>query len=128
MPWETIDEFEQARDDLDAFRKTLGRVIKTAQDYHDLQEWVAGQEARRAVNARSDGKLTPLPRAVALAALHGTCGVTNKADNYDDLAATISQLTGKPISRMDLKNLKHRGGDPNKLAGGITYLLPADAT
>ena len=138
VPWATIDEFEDARDNLDAFRKTQRRVIKTAQDYHDMLAWAAGQASRRAVNARSSGKMAPLARAIALAAMHGVYGVTriggaagrgtNATPTYDDLAATLGRLTGVPVTKTDIKHVKHRGGDPGKLAGGVAYLTSADMT
>ena len=98
--------------------------------------WAAGQASRRAVNARSSGKLPPLARAVALAAMHGVYGVTriggaagrgtNATPTYDDLAATLGRLTGVPVTKTDIKHVKHRGGDPEKLAGGVAYLTSAD--
>jgi hypothetical protein len=136
VPWATIDEFEDARDNLDAFRKTQRRVIKTAQNYFDMLAWGAGQASRRAVNSRSSNKLPTLARAVALAALHGAFGVmpvggaaghgTNAAATYDVLALALSRLTGTPVTKMDLKNLKQQGGDPEKLATGIAYLTSND--
>src|SRR4029077_18642583 len=112
------------------------RVIKTAQDYFDMLAWGAGQASRRAVNSRSSNKLPTLARAVDLAALHGAFGVlpvggaaghgANAAPTYDVLASALSRLSGTPVTKMDLKNLKQRGGDPEKLATGIAYLTSND--
>jgi hypothetical protein len=136
VPWSTIGEFEDARDVLDAFRKALRRVIRTKQDYIDMQTRGAGQTSRRAVNARAHGKLPPLARAVVLAALHGACGVSRIGGNagrgtratptYDAFASTLSRLTGIPITNTDIKHVKHRGGDPEKLRGCIAHFTSAD--
>jgi hypothetical protein len=136
VPWSTIDEFEDARDVLDAFRKAKRRIIRTKQDYVDMQTWGAGQSSRRAINARTHGKLPPLARATALAALHGAYGVsriggdagrgTSAAPTYDALASTLSRLTGIPITTTDIKHLKQRGGGPEKLRGGVAHLTSAD--
>ena len=34
----------------------------------------------------------------------------------------LSCLTGVTVTKMDLKNLKHRGGGPEKLQGAVAYL------
>ena len=39
VPWRTIDEFEQARDLLDEWKKSQRRVLKTKQDYDDMIAW-----------------------------------------------------------------------------------------
>jgi hypothetical protein len=136
FPWGTIDEFEYARDHLDAFRKTQSRVIKTARDYLDMLAWAAGQASRRAVNARASSKLPPLARAVALAAMYGVCGVSrikgaagrgaNVAPTYADFASALSRLTGITITKTDIKHVKHRGVGPEKLAGSVSYLTADD--
>jgi hypothetical protein len=136
VPWANIDAFEDARDDLDAFRKTQSRVIKTARDYLDMLASAAGQSSRRAVNARASGKLPPLARAVALATMHGVCGVSriagaagrraNAGPTYADLASALGRLTGIRITKTDIKHAKHRGVGPEKLAGSVAYLMAED--
>jgi DNA polymerase type B, organellar and viral len=124
-PWATIDEFEQARDHLKKFRES--RVIKTAQDYFDFENWRASLASRRAVNARSGGKLPTLARAVAIAALHGACGVKRIGDRGTDaLAATLSHLTGTTVTKTNVKDIRRRGVGPEKLAGSVNHLTQGD--
>jgi hypothetical protein len=40
-PWNTLDEFERARDGLEAWKRSQRRVLKTAVDHSDMIDWVA---------------------------------------------------------------------------------------
>ena len=74
VPWDTIIDFEDARDDLDLWRGSQRRVIKTAQDYHDMRTWAAARGSRKAIGTTAQSLLPPLARAVTLAAIYGTLG------------------------------------------------------
>ena len=39
VPWRSIDEFEQARDLLEDWKRSQRRVLKTKQDYDDMIAW-----------------------------------------------------------------------------------------
>ena len=43
VPWRTIDEFEQARDLLEDWKRSQRRVLKTKQDYDDMIAWGAAR-------------------------------------------------------------------------------------
>jgi hypothetical protein len=40
VPWPTIDEFEQARDLLEDWKRSQRRVLKTKHDHDDMMAWV----------------------------------------------------------------------------------------
>ena len=42
VPWRTVEEFEEARDGLENWRKSQRRVLKTASDYHAMTAWTSG--------------------------------------------------------------------------------------
>ena len=52
VPWHTIDEFEQARDLLEDWKRSQRRVLKTKQDYDDMIAWGASRERRRKTGPR----------------------------------------------------------------------------
>jgi hypothetical protein len=124
VPWTTIDEFEDARDKLDQWRWSQRRVIKTAQDYHDMQAWNAGRSSRKAVGTTAQNRLPPLARAVMLAAIYGTVGVQPLP--YANIALVLSALCRVPVAVTTVKNAKRRGVKPDKLEHSIAYLTAAD--
>jgi hypothetical protein len=63
-PWRSIDEFERARDLLDAWKQCQKRVLKTKQDYDDMSEWGRLRASRRRIGIRADNKLSPAAMAV----------------------------------------------------------------
>jgi hypothetical protein len=124
IPWTTIDEFEDARDGLDLWRRSQRRVIKTAQDYHDMLEWIAGHGSRKAVGTTAQNRLPPLARAVTLAAIYGMFGV--QPLSYASIASVLTALCRVPVTVTTVKNAKRRGGEPDKLERSIAFLTVAD--
>ena len=63
-PWRSIDEFEQARDLLEDWKRSQRRVLKTRQDFDDMIAWGAMRASRRRTGTRSHNKLSPVASAV----------------------------------------------------------------
>ena len=47
VPWRSIDEFEQARNLLEDWKRSQRRVLKTKQDFDDMIAWGAMRASRR---------------------------------------------------------------------------------
>jgi hypothetical protein len=124
VPWASIDEFEDARDDLDLWRWSQRRTIKTAQDYRDMQAWAACRSSRKAVGTTAQNRLPPLARAIILATIYGTFGVLPLP--YASIASVLSALCQVPVTVTTVKNAKRRGVGPEKLEHSIAYLTSAD--
>jgi hypothetical protein len=124
VPWNTIEEFEDARDGLDLWRWSQRCVIKTAQDYHDMLAWIAGSGSRKAVGTTAQNRLPPLARAVVLAAIYGALGV--QPSSYASIASVLTALCRVPVTVTTVKNAKRRGVVPDKLEHRISYLTSAD--
>ena len=54
VPWRTIDEFFQAREQFDLWRRSRRRVLRTAADHADFQAWALTQPAKRRVGSTGD--------------------------------------------------------------------------
>jgi hypothetical protein len=124
VPWATINEFEDARDGLDLWRVSQRHVIKTAQDYLDMQAWAASRGSRKAVGTTAQNSLPPLARAVMLATIYGTLGVQPLP--YASIASVLSALCQVPVTVTTVKNAKRRGVEPDKLERSIAFLTVAD--
>jgi hypothetical protein len=48
IPWDTVEDFEKARDDLEAWKHSQRRVLKTRSDYDAMISWAENASARRA--------------------------------------------------------------------------------
>ena len=53
-PWRTIEEFLEAREAFDLWRRSRRRVLKTTADHADFLRWSAMQPAKRQVGSRGD--------------------------------------------------------------------------
>jgi hypothetical protein len=123
-PWRTVEEFEDARDGLEDWRKSQRRVLKTSADYREAMAWIAGRGSRKRVGITTQNRLSPLPAAAMLVAVHGAFAV-EKAP-YKTIALVWTALSGVPISETNVKDAKRRGAGPNKLRESITDLSPED--
>ena len=56
-PWRSIDEFEQARNQLEDWKRSQRRVLKTKQDYDDMSAWGAARASRRKIGIQSNNAL-----------------------------------------------------------------------
>ena len=63
IPWDTVADFEKARDDLEAWKHSQRRVLKTRSDYEAMISWAENVNARRAAGVKSDNSLGPLTAA-----------------------------------------------------------------
>ena len=63
VPWRTIDEFEQARNLLEDWKRSQRRVLKTKQDYDDMMAWGAARASRRKTGTRGHNALSPVASA-----------------------------------------------------------------
>jgi hypothetical protein len=124
VPWDTIIDFEDARDNLDLWRGSQRRVIKTAQDYDDLLTWAAARGSRKAIRTTAQSLLPSLARAMTLAAIYGTLGV--RSSPYASIARVMSALCRVTITETTIKNAKRRGVGPDKLPHSIAFLTAAD--
>jgi hypothetical protein len=72
VPWRSIDEFEQARNLLDDWRKSQRRVLKTRQDYEDMCTWGAARDSRIKTGTNSNNALPPIAAAILKLMAHGS--------------------------------------------------------
>jgi hypothetical protein len=63
IPWDTVADFEKARDDLEAWKHSQRRVLKTRSDYDAMISWAENVSARRAAGVKSGNSLGPLTAA-----------------------------------------------------------------
>jgi hypothetical protein len=59
VPWETIADFERARDGLEAWKRSQRRVLKTSSDYNAMISWAESVSVRCAAGVKSDNSLNP---------------------------------------------------------------------
>jgi DNA polymerase type B, organellar and viral len=117
VPWQTIEEFESARDGLENWRKSQRRTLKTAADYHAMTNWTSGSASRRALGATGQNRLPPLALAALLATIHGAFRVSRPT--YKMVAQIWTALCGVPINETNVKDAKRRGGAPDALQGSV---------
>jgi hypothetical protein len=127
-PWRGIDEFEQARNLLEDWKRSQRRVLKTKQDYADMVAWGTMRANRRRIGTKSNNKLPTVAGAVLkVLAWRDTplsewfMTVTNAQK-----ASWMSALCGVQVSETDLKNAKRRGASLTELTGCITELMDDD--
>jgi hypothetical protein len=98
VPWRTIDEFEQARDLLEDWKRSQRRVLKTKQDYDDMIAWGAARRSRRKTGTRGHNSLSPVASAALKLLAHRTAGIASVLESpvYDlDDDAGDTQTTSK---------------------------------
>jgi len=128
VPWRSIDEFEQARDLLEDWKRSQRRVLKTKQDYEDMLAWGAAKGNRSKTGTRAHNKLAPIAAAVLKVLAHRNSGISEwfKLESYAQKAQLMSAICGVKITEMDVKNAKRRGTGPAELAGSIATLTDDD--
>jgi hypothetical protein len=126
VPWRTVEEFEEARDGLENWRKSQRRVLKTAADYDAMMAWTSEKASRRALGATAQNRLPPLALAAMQAAIHGALGVAMAP--YKTIAEVWTALCAVPIKEMNVKDAKRRGGSPEQLQGSIASFTLKDDT
>jgi hypothetical protein len=53
-PWRTVEEFYQAREQFDLWRRSRRRVLRTAADHDDFKAWVQMAPSKRRVGSKGD--------------------------------------------------------------------------
>ena len=137
VPWRTIDEFEQARDLLEDWKRSQRRVLKTKQDYDDMMAWGAARASRRKTGTRGHNALSPVASAVLKILAHRTSGIVTvlespiwrKAERPKFNARTarlMTALCGVKVTETNVKDAKRRGAGPDDLVDSIASLTDDD--
>jgi hypothetical protein len=124
IPWDTVEDFEKARDDLEAWKHSQRRVLKTCSDYNAMISWVDNIGERRAAGVKSDNWLGPLMAAFLRIVALGAFGVRSVTD--DDLGRVMTALCGIDVSRARISNARRRGRDSEKMRGSFGVIPPMD--
>ena len=127
-PWRSIDEFEQARDLLEGWKRSQRRVLKTRQDFDDMIAWGAMRASRRRAGTKSHNKLPTVAAAVlkVLAWREASISEWFQTLTHAQKATWMSAICGVKITETDVKNAKRRGTGAGELAGCITQLNDDD--
>ena len=115
MPWDTVADFEKARDDLEAWKHSQRRVLKTRSDYDAMISWAENVNARRAAGVKSGNSLGPLTAAFLRIVASSAFDVTPGPD--DELGRMMTALCGIDVSRSRISNARRRGRDPEEMRG-----------
>jgi hypothetical protein len=138
VPWCTIDEFEQARDLLEDWKRSQRRVLKTTQDNEDMMDWGAGRASRRKTGTRGHNALSPVASAVLKVLAHRTSGIVitilespiwRKAKRPKFNARTAKLMTALcqvKVTETHVKDTKRRGVGPTDLVDSIASLTDDD--
>jgi hypothetical protein len=113
IPWDTVADFEKARDDLEAWKHSQRRVLKTRSDYDAMISWAENVSARRAAGVKSGNSLGPLTAAFLRIVALGAFDVTPGTD--DELGRVMTALCGIDVSRSRISNARRRGRDPEEM-------------
>jgi hypothetical protein len=127
-PWRSIDEFEQARDLLEDWKRSQRRVLKTKQDHDDMIAWGRVRANRRRTGTKSHNKLPPVAAAVLKILAWRDTSVSEwfQTVTHAQKAVWMSAICGVKVTETDVKNAKRRGAEPERLAGCITELTDDD--
>ncbi len=128
VPWRNIDEFEQARNLLEEWKRSQRRVLKTKQDYDDMVEWGEMRMNRKRTGTHSNNKLSPVPAAVlkVLAWRDTPLSEWLRMETAAEKALWMSALCGVNVTESNVKDAKRRGAKPEDLADSITELSDED--
>ena len=123
-PWQAIEEFEEARDGLEAWKKSTRSVLKTVADYQAMTVWLEGADAHRAAGTKIGNRLGPLTSAVLKIAALGELGMRRVPDA--ELAAHMIKLCGVAVSTTKVWNARRRGKTAFEMLGTFTKVGEAD--
>ena len=123
-PWQTIEEFEEARDGLEAWKKSTRSVLKTVADYKAMTVWLEGADAHRAAGTKIGNRLGPLTSAVLKIAALGELGMRRVPDA--ELAAHMTKLCGVAVSTTKVWNARRRGKTASAMLGTFNKLGETD--
>jgi hypothetical protein len=106
-PWGSIEQFNEARDALEAWAKSKRRVLKTTKDWEDYREWRGISMRQKIVGSTAQSSLPPLVRSFMRAMTRGNL-TTEMIWPYERIASLVLE-TGYPCALTDLTNAKRRG-------------------
>jgi hypothetical protein len=136
-PWRNINEFERARDQLEGWKRSQRRVLKTKQDYDDMTNWAVERESRRRIGVRADNTLSPVAAATLKILAHrmeGSASVlagqlwhaVERPRLNARAAKLMATICGVKVTETQVKNARRRGAGPGELAGSIATLTDDD--
>ena len=128
VPWRSIDEFEQARDLLEDWKRSQRRVLKIRQDYEDMIAWGAMRTGRRRTGTKSHNKLPLMASVILKAMAWRDTPISDRfqTTTYAQKAAWMSAISGIKITVADVKNAKRRGAGFKDLAGCVSEFSDDD--
>jgi hypothetical protein len=118
-PWQTIEAFDDARDALEAWKKSRRRILKTASDLQDLQLWTTHRQGQKASGSTSQSNRPPLVNAFLRAMARGQLQSNWK---QREISEFLTQQ-GYPTSPDTVKQAKRRG---HLMLGEVTELTEAE--
>jgi hypothetical protein len=124
IPWDTVGDFEKARDDLEDWTHSQRRILKTGGDYNAMISWAENASARRAAGVKSDNSLGPLTAAFLRIVALGAFGVKRIPDN--DLGRVMTALCRIHVDRTRISNARRRGRDPEEMRGSFGAIPATD--
>jgi hypothetical protein len=111
-PWDTLEDFIEARDALEQWKRSEKRVLRTLHDWHAYRAWAEARPAKRAANTR--GGRPPFITAIVRARIHSQLGLTGPAgrgktggERIADLARDMT-AAGFPITRTSIDNTRRQ--------------------
>jgi len=113
-PWPTIEEFDRARDDLEAWKRAQRRVLKTVSDYKDMRSWAVQRPSQRAAGSTAQSGRPPLVNAFLRAAVSNQSGLGGSA---------FITACGWPVNEGTVKDAKRRG---KLVLGKAEHLTPEE--
>jgi hypothetical protein len=137
VPWRTIDEFEQARDLLDDWKRSQRRVLKTKEDYDDMIDWGEERSSRKKTGTRGHNALSPVASAVLKVLAHRSVGIVTVLESpiwrkverpklNARAARLMTALCGAKVTETNIKDAKRRGAEPDDLVDSIASFTDDD--
>ncbi len=102
-PWPTICAFEEQRRNSDDWRHNQRRVLRTARDFADMNEWIALRPTRKALRTNARGVMPNLPRAIVVEILRLPW---QKRPPLKEIARVFAQATGCHVVEQTIKDIR----------------------
>jgi hypothetical protein len=117
-PWPTIEAFDKVRHDLESWKKSQRRVLKTTADVQDMRSWAAERPSQRAAGSSTQSGRPALVNAFLRAAAADKLGLGGVSPKE---VATFVTHCGWPVKEQTVKDARRRG----KLTLGTAQHLTA---
>ena len=105
-PWLTVQTFDKARDELELWKRSQRRALRTADDYKAMGSWVAERPSQRAAGSTAQSGRPSLVNAFIRAAANGTLGLGGWA--YKRVAEFVTRC-GWAVTVNTIKDAKRQG-------------------